>query len=233
MAITLPITGVTSVLTASRSPSFTLGTAPAEGDVIVLFCGTADTATVAEPAGWVNVLGAGVDVESDSNEGVMVYHVVTKAEAGAGTVTWTLTNLFGATETGRNCTAVLRGVDTRNPLCGSGSTFDSANAPTPWTLASITPTANECVVIRGVGGNANQTITSPPASHTLQSGSDTTNAAFLYSRDATGSSGVNIAATNLTPSVADEYVSISAAFRPGLNPLPLVIGQAVQTSVHW
>lgn len=221
MAITFPITGVTSGYGSSQSPSFTLGTAPAEHDILVAYLSTSiNTGTFTDPGGWVNVLGTDARVipADSSSVGVMLYHRVTAAEAAAGTVTWTFTNLWAAASRGATTVAVLRGVALTGELVGADSASDT-NEVTPWVIPSVTPTADDCQVIAGLSadyasGTAPNTQAAAPWQWTLRAGNADSQSNYLYSRDTLGSSGVATGVENVTPSAADEYVSIIACFAP-------------------
>jgi hypothetical protein len=211
--ITFPITGVTTTYSASRSPSFTLGTAPATDDIIVVSIATQTTYNTTDTSGWDNVLGANTITQSDSNGGIMLYHRVTSAESGGSTVSWTLTNIFDATETGRIIADVLRGVATSGELVGGTGGFSSANTATPWVIPSVTPSASSCQVVAMVTGDGTETQTEPGGWTTMTSGTGTIGL-YTYSLDALGTSGVPTGTTNVTPSAGNEFVAIAAAFKP-------------------
>src|SRR6478752_3942466 len=131
-----------ATITASRSPSVTIGSwTPAAGDIVVMWpSSTGITVTVADVVGWVNVLGSTVDVESDSHELCCVLHTVTGAEAIAGTTTYTATNLWSVAQTGNVCAAVVRGGNPSAPIDSAASTFSSTNTVTPSVLAALVGT---------------------------------------------------------------------------------------------
>ncbi len=215
MAITFPITGGTDpYTTATRSPVVSVTSAPAENDIVVTFVAALTTAATTDVSGWTNVLGANtVAMPSDSTcAAVMLYHRVTAEEAAASTTSWTLTNLWNATETGRHVTIVLRGVATSGELVGTGTQSD-ANLANPFLIASVTPTADDCQIISGVAGDGTQTLTTP-SGWTRQVGLGGTQTGYVFSRDALGENGVSTGTTNVTPSGGNEYVSITAAFKP-------------------
>jgi hypothetical protein len=214
MAITFPITGVTTTYSATRSPAFTLGTSPLTNDILVAFISSTTTSATTDVATWTNALGADVEImPSDTTLAcVMVYHRVTAAEDTADQVTWTLTNLWDATETGRISVAVLRGVATTGELVGTGSTSNAGNSASPFVIADITPTADGSQIMAGVAGDGTATLTTP-GTHTLQAGAGTTQTNYLYSDDTLGSNGVATGTTDVTPSAGNEYVSIVAAFK--------------------
>jgi hypothetical protein len=195
-------------VSATASPSFTLDTSPLENDIIYLWVSSTTTATVADVSGWVNVLGSGVDVESDAHEMTCVYHIVTAAEDTANTVTWTLTNMYGATETGAFAAVVVRQADPADPLAGVNSTFDSGNTVTPAVLASVTPDASGGLILSAVVQDSTGTYTTP-ANWTNRVVFNTNVALSVYSYDLGATSGVGVGPTNITPDAGDEYISIT------------------------
>lgn len=225
MAIT-HIRTETATFSASRSPAITFaGAEILDGDILLVgFVAALQTATITTPSGYVNVLGANTLVASDSHVGGMVYHVPTSSEAGQ--TAWTITNLFDVTQTGRAVWSIWRGVDLTTPLAGTSSTFDSANAATPFILPSVTPTADNVQVV-GVLGSDGSSTQSAPAGWTQRAGAGTTQGCYIYSRDALGSNGVATGATNVTPSAGDEYASVVCALRPAAPPVSFGFQQSM------
>lgn len=207
--ITYPITGVSATFSATRSPAFTLGTSPQEDDILVAFISSTTTATVADISEWTNVLGSATDVESDAHQSFMVYHRVTAAEDAANTVTWTLTNIYGATETGRISVAVLRGVKATSELVGSASGSDVNLVD--GTIPSVTPTADS-VVIAGLSQDGTGTRTSAPTGYTDIAGGTSTQHNYIYRRTSNATSGSPTGTAAANTGTNDEYVSIVAAF---------------------
>jgi hypothetical protein len=214
--------GATAAITTSRSPSVTFtGYVPRIGDVVLLWPSSTTTAqTITEPSGWINPLGAGVDVESDAHQICCVYHIVTPAEESGVTTTYTATNLYGATTTGNVSGVVVRGVNPANPIDSANSTFDSTNTVTPHVLASLTGSnlstgsmVFSCVAKDGTGAYATL-----PSGWVFVNTSNTNQGKALLMLDALTTAGSNVAATNITPSGGDEYASITVA----LNKLPIV-----------
>jgi hypothetical protein len=231
MAITFPITGVTNAVSNLRSPAFTLGTAPAENDIIVAYISSTTPAATTDVSGWTNVLGANqvISLSDDSMAAAMAYHRVTAAEAAANTVTWTLTNFWNASETGRITTAVLRGVATSDELVGTASGFN-INIVQP-VIPDVTPTADDCQIMAGVAMDTNGITLTTPAGHTLRSGATGTQTNSLYSLDTLGTSGVATGTTNVTASTSDEYISIVACFAPAPQD-PVTFGVRVNQAVQ-
>jgi hypothetical protein len=198
----------TAAVTATRSPAFTLDTSPLENDVIYVWVSSTTASAITDTSGWTNVLGANTDVESDAHEMTCVYHKVTNAEDVANTVTWTLTNIYDATETGAITAVVVRNVDPADPLAGVNSTFDSANTATPAVLASVTPDASGGLILSGVVQDSTGTYTTP-ANWTVRATFNTNQALSVYSYDLGATSGVGVGPTNITPDAGDEYISIT------------------------
>lgn len=210
--ITFPITGVTNTFTGTVSPSFTLGTAPLENDIIFVFITYASVIGTTDVSGWTNPLGANVERDSDAHGSVAAYHRVTAGEAGASTVTWTLTNLLGANRTGNISAAVLRGVATSGELVGNAGGNGDGNTTTPWVIPTVTPT-DTCQIVAGMSGDGTETQTTP-GGWTLRASTTTNQSNYLYSRDTLGSNGVATGTTDVTPSTGNEYASIVACFKP-------------------
>lgn len=226
MAITFPITGVTSTYSSTRSPSFTLGTAPQTDDVIVALVGTGTSGATTDTSGWTNALGANtVATPSDTScASVLVYHRVTSGESGGGTVTWTLTDLWNSVETGRISALVLRGVKTSAELVGTSSASDP-DAATPWVIPSVTPTADDCQIVAGVIGDSSQAADpTDPSGWTRRVSGTTSYASHIYTRDALGENGVPTATANVTPNAGDEYVIIVAAFADATTTVTAQVG---------
>lgn len=198
--------------TTDRSPSFTLPVAPVENDYIVIYInkGTVGTGTV--PGTWSNVLAS--NLESDAHSSYMLYHKVTAAEAGASQVTWTLTNMWASSSAWTVTAVVLRGVDTVDPLAGTAGTSFNSLDTNPYLIASTTPDADNTYIVSGVGSDGIRTQTDPAGWTEITSHTATTPACYLYACDAPPASGVATGTANVTGSVADEYTSITQAFKP-------------------
>jgi len=210
----------TAAITASRSPSVTFANyVPLQNDLIVFWASSTGTAlTMTEPSGWVNPLGAGVDVESDSHQLVCAYHFVTSGEASAVTLTYTATNWYGATTTGNVIAVVLRGVDTTTPIDSANSTFSSTNTVTPSVLASLTGAnlSTGSLVLSGVCLDGTGTFTTPAGWNQIAT-SNTNQGKWVGYNTTLTTAGSNVSATNITPSVGDEYASITMAFTPAAS----------------
>lgn len=217
MAITVAATANGSY-SASRSPALTFSSyTPATNDVIIFVIGDAVTSTGAIPTGWVNChpSGGATFASSTAQTCSMIYHLVTSGEASAVTTTYTATNWRSTTGTGSVCGIVLRGVDTTTPLDSSAAGFDSA-AATPHVLPALTGAnlSTNSLVVRGISADSALTWTTP-VGHTQRAYSGTNVASAIYTVDTLTTAGVNVAATNITPSIGDQYATITAAFTDG------------------
>lgn len=240
MAVTVAATG-NAVVSASRSPSVTFGSyTPATDDVVVFFANNgAAAAAMTVTATWVNCdpSGGNTNVASDSHTAAAVYHKVTSAEAAAVTVAYTATNLWDANATGNVVGVVLRGVDPNVPVDSSNTTFGSGNTATPHILPGLTGSnlSNYSQVLGCVAKDLTGTWTTPTG--WTARGSNNTNAGTaLFTWDTLTAAGVSVAATNITPSAGDEYVTYTVAFT-SLDPIPttgmLTDNYITQNTVRW
>jgi hypothetical protein len=174
-------------------------------------------ATMTEPSGWTNPLGAGVDVESDAHQLACAYHQVTAAEEAAVTTAYTATNWYGANVTGYVQGAVVRDVDRRTPIDSANSTFNSGNTTTPHVLASLTGTnlTDGSRVLSSVAKDSTGAYSSVPAGWSQIRADNTNQGRWLGYRAAVTATNVDVTATNITPSAGDEYASITLALTEG------------------
>lgn len=201
-------------ITASASPSMTFSRAPLPNDILdAAPSSTGITVTLQTVATWVDVLGALVDVESDSHELARRYHVVTAAEYGATTLTWTLTSMYSAVQTGNIVSQVVADVDPNVPLDVAASTFNSTNTVTPHVLAGLTPTTNNGLVSSVVAKDATGAYSTAPSGWNLRVTNNTNQGKAMLDRIAYTTAGVAVPATNITPSAGDEYASITVVWR--------------------
>lgn len=200
--------------TATRSPSIVFGGAAfAAGDVVVLWIASQTTATIAAVADWTNVLGGTTDIESDQSQMCCMAHVVTDAEALAGTTDWTLTDLYTTTETGQSLGHVWRGVDASSPIMAAAGTFSNANTATPHVLAGIAAgsvTASNGLVLSCVAVDAtSRSWTTPGGWSPISLVASAAPTLGTFIRTALTTAGVAVDATDITPSTGDEYTSIT------------------------
>ena len=207
-------TAVGTYSTATRSPSFTFGSSDIqEGDLILAFPSSTNTATVAMPSGWSNLLGGTTDVESDAHELSGGYHFVTSGEVGQ--TSWTLTNWYDTTEVGNVVAILIRGAGGIDDV---QSAFNSGNTVTPHVLAGVTPTISGGMVISCVAKDGTGNYTSDPSGWTIRQTSNTNNGKALLEYNTLTTAGVAVGPTNITPSAGDEYASITVVVVPSGTP---------------
>jgi hypothetical protein len=230
------ISGGTDVFTATRSPTINIpdGTSPAaDGDVIVVWATAATVSSLDAVIGWYSVLGGVTSVNSDSHSQASAYHVVTPEEAGQ--TSWTITNFFSAGETGIIQAVRVRNVGLAAPISAAASTVDSANAASPHILAGIASgsvTVNDGLVLSAVGSDGGTTYTTP-GGWTVQQSYTPAPAQSVYSRDTLTTSGVAVAATNVTTSVGNEYASITVIMNPTPHTMTTLTPNGTVSSGVW
>lgn len=203
-----------SVVT-TRSPSFTLGSAPPENTILVAFINHASGFIgVADPSGWTNALGANVSVQSDSNSFSCYTHRVTAGEAGSSTVTWTLTNLFDVDGDGNIVVAGFSGVDTTTAVDVASSGFSSSNTATPHDIPALTAGVDDGYLVGCIGVNGSSTHTTATGWSNLDVGATNSQTTSVFRRDALTTVSESVAATSFTPSVGDEYCAVALVLRP-------------------
>jgi hypothetical protein len=215
MAISIQGTPLRTGYSTSLSPS--TGTiasyTPVAGDIIAVWVrGSVNGTTMTTPSGWVNPLGTNTVVSSATHCECAIYHIVTSAEQTAGTTAWTLSSLWGSTQTGATYTIALRGVNQSSPVDTSGST-SSSTATTTHVLAGITPNFSNSMILSGVTGDGSATYSTAPSGWAFQAqNSGGQNTGALLSRTALSSAGVAVPATNITIGTSSQYASITVAF---------------------
>jgi hypothetical protein len=202
----------------TRTVMFTLATAPAEGDVIVLFVNSGTVnGNFTTPSEWTNVLGGNTKVDSDEHSASCFWHVVTSTEAVANTTTWTLTNFFNATTQQHTAVAlVYSAVDTTTPIDEVG-TYSNATPATGASVPALTPTSTGGRVVAFVANDAGTAANTTPTGWTSRavSSSGVRTQAFEWNTNTTAA-----VATN-APSVVganDEKAVIAVALTPGTAP---------------
>jgi hypothetical protein len=205
----------TDAINATASPVVTLtGYDPVEGDIVVAWFASSSSATLNTVlSGWANVLG-GTTI-ADPGDGTCIcaclLHPVTSGEEGADTNAWTFTGMWNVPETGTWIAGVFRNGDPTTPLMAAAAAVDSLPVATH-TLAGVgsgSITASNGLVVSAVFPDTTETYTTPAgwtngiaAGGGLQGGNS-------YVRDTLTTSGVAVAATNITPSGANEYAGIT------------------------
>lgn len=212
-----PVTSaaVSSGFSATRSPSFTLGAAPQENDIILVFPSSTTGAAITPNVTWNNVLSGTTDVESDAHQICALWHRVTADEAG--TTAWTMTNIYDATETGNVSAVLIRGaLSEGNPIQASNTGFNSGNTTTPHVLAGIANTgAAGGLIISAVAKDSTGAYSTQPSGWTFLTTSNTNQGKAVLRRTALNTVNENLSATNITPSAGDEYVSITVVIAAG------------------
>jgi hypothetical protein len=173
-------------------------------------------------SGWVNPLGAGVHIDSDSNVGAAFYHWVTSAEASGGTKTYTISNCFSPSRAGGVGGLALRGVDPTNPIKTFTTTFNSGDTATPHVLPGVpgASLAGGETVFSAVMPDENSSYTTPSGwtkiiDQVVNAGRNI----WIGQRTALTSAGVTIADTNITPSAGGEFVAITFVLTPTVSPV--------------
>lgn len=187
----------TAAISGSRSPSVTFGSAPATGDLVVLFCGSTSTAAITIPSGWVNALGGTTDVESiGPHEMCAVYHFVTSGESGGATTTFTATNLYDNAETGSVLGLVVVGVDQSTPLIGTGT---GTGVAATHQLAAVTPSGDNGLIVSGIAKSLATAYATAPSGWTALVTTTTNLGMAAEEYNSNPPSGVAVGPTDITP----------------------------------
>jgi hypothetical protein len=202
----------------TRTVTFTLATAPAADDVILLFINSGTVnGNFTTPSGWTNVLGGNTKVDSDDHSASCFWHVVTSTEAAASTTTWTLTNFFNATTQQHTALAVVySAVDTTTPIDEVGS-YNNATPATGASVPALTPTSTGGRVVAFVANDAGTAANTTPTGWTSRAVSSSSARTQAFEWDTNTTAAV---ATN-APSVvgaSDEKAVIVVALTPGTAP---------------
>lgn len=218
---------------SGSSPAITFVSQPLENDVIVVFPSSTTTAVSNNITGWTSPLtttdghpsneSGQLDVESDTHEMACAVHLVTAAEESGSVKTWTLTNFYNATETGRIHGVLCRNVDPTNPVMAAWSVYNSAGTTSRSTaaVASGLITDNDGLVIASISVDGTSAITShPPAGWTEGNYAVTTQTRWTGTRDTLTTSGVAVDAASMASATSDEYAGITVVLKskPVANP---------------
>jgi hypothetical protein len=205
----------TAALTASNTPSVTFGGyTPALDDAVALFCASTSGAAIgAEGSGWANMFTAGTIVTpADGTVAIAgVTHRVTSGEVSAVTTTYSVPGLFNVTETGEVIGLVVRGAHAT--LLDSANSAFNASPVTPHVLPGLTGAdlSNGSLVVSAVFPDAMETYSTPSGWTLVSATTGTNQGGAVFRRDTLTAAGVDITATNITPSASDEYASITIA----------------------
>jgi hypothetical protein len=189
---------------------------PQLNDMVIFFANIQNILGFVTPSGWVNPLGGDTSLVTDSHEAACVYHLVTSGEVTAVQTTYQAINWCNSIPAGRVFALILRGADPAAPIDAFGTDFNSGDTTTPHVIAGllsgdVTYTNDKVVGFVCSDGFGNY-VGATPAGWTMQtqsnnSGSQTSGT--LLTRDTNTTAGVAVAATNITPSAADEYIAIT------------------------
>lgn len=192
-----------------------------ENDVVLAFGGSVGVTAVANaPTGWVNPLGANVGVSSASHTLACMYHQVTAAEAAANNVSYVVTNMFGAGANGDGAFIAIRGIDPNTVIDAINTA--SGTASTTHVLPSLSGASlsTDSLVISCVSSPSTNTYTVPVG--TGQAGiSNGTQGIWLGVYDDYTTTGVTVAAKNVTASASTAYASITLALTGFIPPPPV------------
>lgn len=204
-----------SSFSGTRSPSITFSTAPAADDLIVLFISSqAQGAVWASLADWDNPLGGTTAVASDAHVMGARMHFVTSAEAGASTVTWTLTNLFSNSQTGAVHGVIVRGAHPNLPVDQITTGFSSANTVTPHVVPGLTGSGlyTDSLVVASLAKDATGAyVATNPTGWTQIQNTNTNQARVTLTLNAATTAGGDVASVTVAPSSGDEYAGITIA----------------------
>lgn len=184
---------------------------PKAGEVILAFGASQGVNTVANaPAGWVNALGANVGVSSASTTLAVFYHIVTPAEALAGTVSYVISNMFGTPANGDGSMIVVSGLDVNNPIDAFGTASGVASTTHVLPALSGASLSKDSMVISCVCSLNKNTYTVPVG--TGEAGaSNAYQGLWVGLYDDFTVEGTNVAAKNITAANSDVYAAITLA----------------------
>lgn len=207
-----------------RSAGFSSGIyRPEAWDLIGVFGGNnfspGNGVIAANPAGWFNPLGSGVGVSSDTHQLGLLLHWVTPAEQEAGTVVYTALGMYTIASWGGIQGIVVRGADRDNPIAAFNTAFDNGNTTTPHILPGLTGLPDDALAVSCLVANGLATYTTPSSGWGVLGTNNGQQGLWCGVRNKLTTAGVDIAPTNITPSVGDEFAAISIAFNkaPALN----------------
>jgi len=184
------IQGTSNTESSKKTVTFTLGSVPLAGDVLVLFCMAGSASVdVADIDGWINPLGSGVDIETSAHEAFIMLHLVTPVEAGASKVIWTLTNVYSTAKNYWCVVGVYRGVSNSSLFDVVGSNLYSSTTNSP-EFHTVTPTVTGGLVLGMVANDSGHGSNSAPVGWTSNIYSASGTMVEIFSRDAPSTSGV-------------------------------------------
>lgn len=190
---------------------------PEVNDVVVIMGGNNATpvngVVASTPAGWVNPLGSGVGVVSDTHTLAVFYHLVTPAEQEAATVGYSAV-MYTANSWGDTAGFVVRGADPSNPVDAISTAFNSGNTTTPHVLPGLAGSglSDDSLAVSCTVSNSYNTYTSPSTDWASLIVSNALQGLWFGVHNKLSNAGVSVSSANITPSTGDEYASITMAF---------------------
>lgn len=214
MAASVIATGVGSYTTLS-GPTVSATWTPQADDILIAWASCTNSAAAGSGVtDWPDV-GPGLITPGDASCAMSaVRHVVTGAEATAGTTSWSLAGLFTGTETGEWMLAVVRGGDPATPIDAAASWFTATDTGTPHTLPGLAGAdlATDSLVISGIiADNFSRTYTTPSGWTGHVTGAGTNTGRWLGSRTTLTTAGTDVADTSITPNTGDEGIAVTVA----------------------
>lgn len=167
---TLVLTPNRSSFSATSSPGTgtITGYTPVAGDIIAVWLRTGSgTSACNNITGWANALGSAIGVAATDVSMFCVYHIVTSAEATAGTHAWTLTSFFTAAQSGASLVAVLRGVNQTTPI-DTAAGGSNSTASTSQAIPTVTPNNSGSIVFAAIGNDGTSTFSAVSSGWTIE-----------------------------------------------------------------
>lgn len=201
--------------------------APVAGDLVLAFItNTEPGRSFTMPAGWNNLLGTGTTViSSTGNTAAAIWHLVTDAEAQAGTNSWPMGGFWTAQAYGGVYALVLRGVDPAAPIAAvaSGTGPGGSNPHVLPGIAAGSITKDRSVVIGWLGSDTpiGYLNSGTPFGWTQKATEDSGQGGWwgwagfdteaVYQRDALTQSGVPVLSANVIPGSSNAYCAVTVA----------------------
>lgn len=169
----------------------------------------------ADSGGWTNLLGSGVVVNVGAAMGLGVLRRwVTAADQSGSNRTYDPVAIVGS-ETGYQHAFAIRGANLTTPI-DDIATGQGATLVTPHVLPGL-PGANlgnGSLVLGCVAKDGTGAYSAVPSGYSLVINSDTNQGRWSGVYNSKTVAGVDVPATNITPSAADEYAAVTIAIAP-------------------
>lgn len=191
--------------------SLTFGTewTPKTDDLVLFFVGCSTNTGMLVPSGWFNPLGGTTVSATSVNTLVVLGHWVTSGEQTAVTRSYAANDFIG-NSSGNVVGVVLRGVDTAAPV-DSLATGVGSSPTTTHTIPALTSLLSDSYVLGCVVKDSTG-LPSPSPEYSTVWYSDQ-NVSTWVGEYNNRSTGVDIAASNLTASSSDEFAACAIAFK--------------------